>query len=55
MRENRIDKAELLRRLRRDPRGVLEEGDSSQFNDLLLDEQIMAEESIDDEQIAVEA
>lgn len=34
---------------------MLEEGESSQFNDLLLDEQILAEESIDEEQIAIEA
>lgn len=42
MKENKIDKIELLKKLKIIQEGannqMLEEGESSQFNDLLLDE-----------------
>eukprot|EP00347_Sterkiella_histriomuscorum_P010654 403375442 len=62
MKENKIDKSDLLRKLKQSQdkqttgtNQMLEEGESSQFNDLLLDEHILAEESIDEENIAIEA
>ena len=57
MKENKIDKIDMLRKLKKiqDKPGILEEIDSSQFNDMLLDEHILAEESLDEDQIAMEA
>ena len=51
VKENKIDRSELLRRLKLNKsisNNVLEEGES-QFNDVLLDEHILDEDSIDDE------
>jgi hypothetical protein len=57
MRENKLDKQDLLRKLKDSKvlNDAAEVESSSQFNDLLLDEHILAEESIDEEQIAIEA
>jgi hypothetical protein len=56
VKENKIDRVELLKKLKLDnpSNNMLEEGES-QFNDILLDEQILDDESIEDEQIASEA
>jgi hypothetical protein len=54
IRENKIDKFELLKKLRTNQdkslshNNMLEEGES-QFNDLLLDEHILGEESIEED------
>lgn len=51
VRENKIDKLELIKKLGLEKsvsHNLLEEGES-QFNDMLLDEHILDEESIEDE------
>jgi hypothetical protein len=47
--ENKIDKLDLLKKLRDGEKGMLEDIADSQFNDVLLDEHILGEESVEDD------